>query len=69
MKNLVKSARLFAGAALVSAASLPALVMAAVPADVTTELVNLKADALTVAGSVLVAVVAVFAFKFIRKGL
>ena len=69
MKNLVKSARVFAGAALVAAASLPALVMAAVPADVTTELVNLKADALTVAGSVLVAVVAVFAFKFIRKGL
>ena len=69
MKNLVKSARLFAGAALVSAASLPALVMAAVPADVTTELSNVKADALTVAGVVLVAIIAIFAFKFIRKGL
>ncbi|MBK6295524.1 MAG: hypothetical protein IPF55_15525 [Rhodoferax sp.] len=43
--------------------------MAAVPADVTTALTDLKADALVVATAVLVAIVAIYAFKFIRKGL
>lgn len=43
--------------------------MAAVPADVTTALTDMKADALTVAGVVLVAIIAVAAVKFIRKGL
>lgn len=43
--------------------------MAAVPADVTTAIADLKTDALTVATAVLVAIVAVYAFKFIRKGL
>ena len=43
--------------------------MAAVPADVTTALSTMQDDALTVAGVVLVAIVAVFAFKFLRKGL
>jgi hypothetical protein len=42
---------------------------AAVPAVVTTALENLSTDALTVAGVVLAAIVAVYAFKFIRKGL
>lgn len=42
---------------------------AAVPANVQTALDGLSADAVTVAGIVLAAVVAVFAFKFIRKGL
>lgn len=42
---------------------------AAVPAEVTTALGTIQADALTVAGVVLVAIVAVFAFKFLRKGL
>lgn len=42
---------------------------AAVPAVVTTALEDLSADALTVAGVVLAAIVAVYAFKFIRKGL
>lgn len=42
---------------------------AAVPAEVTTALTALQADALTVAGVVLAAIVAVYAFKFIRKGL
>jgi Inovirus Coat protein B len=57
-------------------AAIPAVVMAtagsamaAVPADVTTALTDLKADALTVATAVLVAIVAIYAFKFIRKGL
>lgn len=43
--------------------------MAAVPAEVNTALADLKTDALTVAGIVLAAIVAVYAFKFIRKGL
>lgn len=43
--------------------------MAAVPVNVTTALTDLQADALTVAGVVLAAVVAVYAFKFMRKGL
>lgn len=59
MKLAVASALALAGAN----------VMAAVPADVTTELATVKADALTVAGVVLVAIIAIFAFKFIRKGL
>jgi hypothetical protein len=52
----------------------PALVLAsqvqaAVPADVTTAISDMKADGLTVATAVLVAVIAIAAVKFIRKGL
>lgn len=59
------------GAAL---AVVPAITLAAsnvyadVPTDVTTALADMKADALTVAGLVLVAIIAVAAFKFMRKG-
>lgn len=42
---------------------------AEVPANVTSALTSLQADALTVAGVILAAIVAVYAFKFIRKGL
>ncbi len=42
--------------------------MAALPAEVSTELADLKTNALLVAGIVLAAIVAVYAFKFIRKG-
>lgn len=45
---------------------LPAL--AAVPAEVTTALGDMKTDALAVAGLVLVAIIAIAAFKFMRKG-
>ncbi len=47
----------------------PLSVFAAVPADVTTALTDMKADALSVAAIVLVAIIAVAAVKFIRKGL
>ena len=47
----------------------PAFAFAAVPADVTTALGAMKADALAVAAIVLVAIIAVAAFKFIRRGL
>lgn len=42
---------------------------AAVPAGVTTALADIQTDALTVAGVVLVAIIAIFAFKFLRRGL
>lgn len=61
MKNAIK-------AALVGTAALANQAFAAVPADVTTELGTMKADALTVAGLVLIAIIAVTAFKFMRKG-
>lgn len=60
---------------LVRLAAIPSVVaasagsaLAAVPVDVSTELTTMKADALTVAGLVLVALIAVMAFKFMRKG-
>ena len=42
---------------------------AEVPAEVTTAIAAMKTDALVVAGAVLVAIIAVAAIKFIRKGL
>lgn len=56
--------------ALVPAATLAAAgaAHAAVPTDVTDALVDMKTDALVVAGLVLVAFIAVAAFKFMRKG-
>ena len=47
----------------------PLSAFAAVPTEVTTALGDMKADALVVAGVVLVAIIAVAAVKFIRKGL
>ena len=56
--------------ALVPAATLAAAgaAHAEVPSDVTAALGAMKADALVVAGLVLVAIIAVAAFKFMRKG-
>ncbi|PKM26729.1 MAG: hypothetical protein CVV09_05000 [Gammaproteobacteria bacterium HGW-Gammaproteobacteria-13] len=42
---------------------------AAVPTEVTTALGDAKADGLTVAGLVLVIIIAIAAFKFIRRAL
>ncbi len=42
---------------------------AAVPTEVSTAISDMKADGLVVAGAVLVAVIAIAAVKFIRKGL
>lgn len=55
--------------ALGSLAVLPLSAFAAVPADVTTALTDMKADGLTVAAVVLVAIIAIAAVKFIRRGL
>lgn len=41
--------------------------MAAVPQEVTSAVDTMKADATTIAGAVLVAIIAVLAFKFLRK--
>lgn len=43
--------------------------MAAVPTEVTAALDTAKADGVTVAGIVLVVIIAIAAFKFIRKAL
>lgn len=49
------------------ASVLPAF--AAVPQDVTTAISEMKTDAVAVAVAVLVAIIAVMAVKFIRKGM
>jgi len=58
--------KLAAGLALVSGAG---AALAAVPADVTTAIGDMKADGLTVATAVLVAIIAIAAIKFIRRGM
>lgn len=42
-------------------------VQAAVPAEVTTALTDAKADAITVAGTVLVIIIAISAFLYMRR--
>lgn len=51
-----------------SLASVAASSFAAVPAEVTIALSDMKADGLTVATGFLVAVIAIAAFKLLRKG-
>lgn len=64
MRKIQTRLALVPAAVLASAGS----AFAAVPADVSTALTDMKADALTVAGLVIVALIAVMAFKFMRKG-
>jgi hypothetical protein len=47
----------------------PIASFAAVPAEVTTALADIGTDGATVAGVILLAVVTVFAVKFLRRGL
>lgn len=61
--------RQFATVALASMAAIATSVQAAVPTEVTTAIADMKTDGLTVATAVLVAVIAIAAVKFIRKGL
>lgn len=49
--------------------TLGASAFAAVPAEVTTALGDMKTDSLTIAGLVLVAVIAIAAFKFMRRAI
>lgn len=64
MNKIATRLSLVPAAVLASAGS----AFAAVPAEVSTALTDMKADALTVAGLVIVALIAVMAFKFMRKG-
>lgn len=50
------------------AALVPFSVFAAVPTEVTTALTDAKTDALVVAGLALVVVIAIAAFKYMRRG-
>jgi len=61
--------KMFARVGLVSLAATAGSAFAAVPAEVTTAIGDMKADGLVVAGAVLVAIIAIAAVKFIRKGL
>ena len=63
-KSLSARLTLMPAATIAAAGAAPA----AVPTDVTDALGALKDDALVVAGLVLVAFIAVAAFKFMRKG-
>ena len=54
---------------LASGAAVATSVFAAVPAEVTTAIGDMKGDAITVATAVLVAIIAVAAIKFIRRGM
>jgi hypothetical protein len=60
-----KSLALRVAAATAFMASVPAF--AAVDASITTALADMKADGLVVAGAVLVAIIAIAAFKILRK--
>lgn len=61
--------RSFRALAPVSLAALGSQAFAAVPADVTTALTDMKVDASSVAVTVLVAIIVVMAIKFIRRGM
>ena len=50
-------------------ASVTAAANAAVPATVTTAITEMQTDAVVIAGLVLVAIIAVMAVKFLRKGM
>lgn len=65
---LGEKSRAARGALVAGGSALAVSAHAAVPTEVTTALSDMKADALTVAGMVLVAIIAVVAFKFMRKG-
>ena len=67
-RNLVQKygRKVFAGVALITVAAGNAL--AAVSADVTTAMTDMKADGITVATAFLVASIVIMAFLFMRKG-
>ena len=71
-RNAIKQAAIKAGKALgLGGTALVAYVnqaLAAVPADVTTAMADMKSDGIAVATAFLVATIAVVAFKFMRKG-
>lgn len=68
MNRINTQTRRIAAVAATGALTLAQQAHAAVPTEVTGALETMKADALVVAGLVLVAIIAVAAFKFMRKG-
>ena len=64
-KNKINAVRSLVAAGALAAGS----AFAAVPADVTTALTDAKADGISVAGLVLIAVIAMYAFKLMRRGI
>lgn len=69
LKNRLVTARNAAAAVGAGALMLAGQAYAAVPADVTTALEEAKTDAMTVGGLVLVVIIAIAAFKFIRRAI
>jgi hypothetical protein len=67
--HMATRARKLAAPAIAGLSTLAASAMAAVPTEVTASLGDAKSDGVSVATLVLVAVIALFAFKFMRKGL
>lgn len=63
------NARRLGAAASAGALAVAAPAMAAVPTEITTELGAMKQDAITIGTVIMIAIVAIFAFKFMRKGL
>lgn len=68
MNAIATKTRRIAQAAGLGALALASQAHAEVPSEVTSALTAMKADALSVAGLVLIAIIAVVAFKFMRKG-
>lgn len=64
-KNKINAARSLLAAGALTASS----AFAAVPVEVTTALTDAKTDGVSVAGLVLVAVIAMYAFKLMRRGI
>ena len=69
LKNRLVTARNAAAAVGAGALMLAGQAYAAVPADVTTALEDAKTDAMTVGGLVLVVIISIAAFKFIRRAI
>lgn len=71
MKAKLLALRRFAKPAALSAGALAlsGRVMAEIPTEVTTATTGIKTDGVTIATAILVAIVAVFAIKFLRRGL
>lgn len=69
MNRITLQTRRITQAAAAGALALVGTAHAAVPAEVTTALETMKDDAVAVAGLVLIAIIAVASFKFMRRGI
>ena len=67
--SVLRTARARAVAVAAAATAAAGSAMAEIPAEVTTAVGEMKSNGLIIAGAVLVAIIAVAAVKFLRKGL